>query len=64
MVNGMARRRDAHIKSGGKGNFAPWGVMDWICGTSVGGDVMEDVKQTSGKWLKSGSGGRKNRRGA
>lgn len=58
MVNGMARRRDAHTKTGGKGNFAPWGVMDWICGTSFGGDVVGDAKEAGGKWLDSaGSGG-------
>ena len=51
MVNGMARRRNAHMKSGGRGNFGPLGVMDWICGTSVGGNIAEDVRETGGKWL-------------
>lgn len=61
MVNGMSRRRDAHMKSGGKGNFAPWGVMDWICGASVGGDVVGDAEEASGKWLDIRSGGTRRR---
>jgi len=44
ILNGMARRQDAHMLSEGKGNFAPWGVLDWIHGTTVGADVVDDVK--------------------
>ena len=51
MVNSMARRRDAHMKTGGKGNFAPLGVMDWICGTSIGENVVGDAKEAGAKWL-------------
>jgi sterol desaturase/sphingolipid hydroxylase (fatty acid hydroxylase superfamily) len=43
MIGGVARRQDRHMQSRGKGNFAPWGFMDWVHGTSVGADVMEDV---------------------
>lgn len=41
------------MKSGGRGNFAPWGVMDWICGTNLGGNIAEDVQETGQKWLRS-----------
>ena len=58
MLGGIARRQDLHSEGHGRGNFAPWGLMDWVHGTSIGGDVMEDigdeaekhqVKERSGK---------------
>ncbi|KFY02824.1 hypothetical protein O988_01880 [Pseudogymnoascus sp. VKM F-3808] len=49
MLGGIARRQDKHMQSRGKGNFAPWGFMDWLHGTSVGGDVMEDVRDEAEK---------------
>jgi len=39
----IARRTDNHVLCGGEGNFGPWGLVDWLMGTSVGGDVMDDV---------------------
>ncbi|KAI9814415.1 MAG: hypothetical protein M1827_003271 [Pycnora praestabilis] len=39
----IARKQDIHLMSGGKGNFAPLGLMDWIHGTSIGSDVLEDM---------------------
>jgi len=44
MLRGMARRTDAHMMSQGKGNFAPVGVLDWVHGTTLGADVMDDVQ--------------------
>lgn len=44
MLGGFARRQDLHNESRGRGNFAPWGLMDWIHGTSIGGNVMDDMK--------------------
>lgn len=44
ILGGMARRVDAHLLSGGKGNFGAYGIMDWICGTTVGPDVLDDVE--------------------
>ncbi|KAI9735186.1 MAG: hypothetical protein M1834_001776 [Cirrosporium novae-zelandiae] len=44
ILGGIARRHDAHILSGGKGNFGAWGICDWACGTSVGGDIGDDSK--------------------
>ncbi len=49
MLGGFARRQDLHSESRGRGNFAPWGLMDWIHGTSVGGDVVEDIKDEAEK---------------
>jgi hypothetical protein len=62
MLGGIARRQDLHSESKGQGNFAPWGLMDWIHGTSIGADVMDDVsdeaekhhvKERSGKALEN-----------
>jgi len=44
MLKGMARRIDNHFIASGKGNFAAFGAVDWILGTSVGGDVVDDLK--------------------
>ncbi|KIY02177.1 uncharacterized protein Z520_02315 [Fonsecaea multimorphosa CBS 102226] len=43
ILGGMARRTDHHLLCGGEGNFGPWGLCDWIMGTSVGADVIDDV---------------------
>jgi hypothetical protein len=42
MLNGMARRAEVHMATQ-KGNYAPFGVLDWVHGTSIGGDVMDDL---------------------
>lgn len=44
ILGGIARRTDAHLLSKGKGNFGPWGLVDWICGTTVGADLLDDVE--------------------
>lgn len=41
-LGGIARRTDMHLMEGGEGNFGPWGVADWICGTTVGDYSIED----------------------
>ncbi|KAI9804312.1 MAG: hypothetical protein M1833_007119 [Piccolia ochrophora] len=45
LLGGIAKRQDLHSRSGGEGNYGPWGVCDWGCGTSVGGVLGEDVAQ-------------------
>ncbi|KAJ5902182.1 sterol desaturase family [Penicillium taxi] len=40
-LGGIARRIDYHCLSRGEGNFGPWGILDWFCGTSIG-DSMGD----------------------
>ncbi len=41
-----------------QGNYSPWGVMDWIHGTSAGGDIREDAEE---EWDKHQQ-GKTNRR--
>jgi hypothetical protein len=50
-LGGIARRTDEHLLSGAEGNFGPWGILDWMCGTTVGNDedgmassVMDDAQ--------------------
>ncbi|TVY15905.1 hypothetical protein LARI1_G004744 [Lachnellula arida] len=49
MLGGIARRQDVHSECRGRGNYAPWGLMDWVHGTSVGPDVMDDVGEEAEK---------------
>jgi hypothetical protein len=68
MLGGIARRQNLHSESCGKGNFAPWGMFDWLHGTSIGPDVIDDardeaekhqVKERSGKaWGNAKESGR------
>ena len=44
MLRGMARRTEAHMLSEGEGNYGSIGVLDWCHGTTIGKDVMEDLK--------------------
>lgn len=44
MLPGMARRIDNHFIAKGQGNFAAFGLLDWVSGTSVGGDLIDDMK--------------------
>lgn len=50
LMGGVTRRTAAHYAGRGRGNYGCWGVMDWACGTSVGGaDVVGDVKREADK---------------
>lgn len=49
ILGGIARRTAAHYASGGSANFSAWGILDWIHGTSKGGDVLEDVRDEADK---------------
>lgn len=44
MLRGMARRCDAHMMSQGDGNYGCLGVLDWCHGTTLGKDVVDDLK--------------------
>ncbi|KAJ5950891.1 uncharacterized protein N7479_009304 [Penicillium vulpinum] len=35
-LGGISRRADMHLLMGGRGNYGPWGIMDWILSTAVG----------------------------
>ncbi|KAJ5082296.1 hypothetical protein N7532_011339 [Penicillium argentinense] len=41
-LGGIARRTEMHLITDGEGNFGPWGVLDWVCGTTVGDSNIED----------------------
>lgn len=43
-LGGIARRTDIHLTSGAEGNFGPWGIVDWICGTSVGDSIADNME--------------------
>ena len=49
LLGGIARRTAIHYASSGSANYGAWGVLDWIHGTSKGGDVLEDVKDEADK---------------
>jgi hypothetical protein len=49
ILGGIARRVDGHVACGGQGNFGAWGLGDWVCGTSVGGDLLGDVEDEADK---------------
>lgn len=44
-LGGIARRVDMHVLSGGEGNFGPWGILDWICGTTVRETMEDDLRE-------------------
>ena len=49
ILGGVARRTDVHVVSGGEGNFGPWGAIDCVCGTTVGADVIDDLRAEAEK---------------
>jgi hypothetical protein len=58
MLGGIARRQDLHSEGRGKGNFAPWGLLDWVHGTSSGPDVMDDARDEADKHNAKERGGK------
>ncbi|KAJ1334148.1 sterol desaturase family protein [Microdochium nivale] len=49
VLGGIARRTATHYASGGRGNYGAWGFLDWVSGTSVGRDVIEDLQDEAEK---------------
>ncbi len=50
LMGGIARRTSAYYASGGQGNFGPWGLLDWIHGTGLGGgSLVADFKDEADK---------------
>ena len=43
VLGGVARRQEKHLMGGGNGNYGCFGLVDFAMGTSVGGDLMDDV---------------------
>lgn len=44
-LGGIARRTDMHLLGDAEGNFGPWGVLDWICGTAVDSGEEEEREE-------------------
>ncbi|MCJ1475625.1 hypothetical protein MMC13_004288 [Lambiella insularis] len=49
ILGGIARRQERHLMDGSEGNYSCWGLADLCAGTSLGGDVVEDVVDESEK---------------
>lgn len=59
VMGGITRRTAVHYVAcgggrgggdrGGGGNFGNWGLLDWVHGTSRGGDVMADLRDEAEK---------------
>ncbi|KAL8868773.1 MAG: hypothetical protein Q9174_004762, partial [Haloplaca sp. 1 TL-2023] len=45
ILGGIARRQERHLMGEGKGNFSCLGIVDFVAGTSMGEDVVEDVRE-------------------
>jgi hypothetical protein len=45
ILGGIARRHERHLMGAGRGNFGAWGACDLCVGTSLGGDVLDDVRE-------------------
>lgn len=63
IMGGITRRNAAHYGAGYKGNsgnYGAWGVLDWGCGTGMGGrDIKDDVQNEAEKHQVKQRGGRK-----
>lgn len=44
ILGGIARRKETHFLSEGKGNYGCYGILDWVMGTSIGQDFIDDVR--------------------
>ncbi|KXJ91735.1 hypothetical protein Micbo1qcDRAFT_223858 [Microdochium bolleyi] len=49
VLGGITRRTATHYASGGRGNYGAWGFLDWVSGTSVGRDVIDDLQDEAEK---------------
>ncbi|KAK0636751.1 sterol desaturase family protein [Bombardia bombarda] len=48
LMGGITRRSAVHYAKPA-GNYGCWGILDWVHGTSLGGDVMADVRDEAKK---------------
>ncbi|KAF2964712.1 hypothetical protein GQX73_g8869 [Xylaria multiplex] len=49
IMGGITRRTAAHYASRARGNYGAWGLLDWIHGTSVGKNIVKDVRDEAEK---------------
>ena len=60
ILGGMARRQERHLMSGSEeGNYAAYGLADLLGGTSLGSDVLDDVRDEAERRDVEGWVGRK-----
>ncbi|KAL8903969.1 MAG: hypothetical protein Q9207_003584 [Kuettlingeria erythrocarpa] len=45
ILGGIARRQEKHLMGEGKGNYSCLGICDFVMGTSLGEDVLHDVRE-------------------
>lgn len=45
ILGGIARRQERHLMGEGKGNYSCLGIVDFVAGTSLGEDVVEDITE-------------------
>ncbi|KAL8936602.1 MAG: hypothetical protein Q9216_004845 [Gyalolechia sp. 2 TL-2023] len=45
ILGGIARRQERHLMGEGKGNYSCLGIVDFVAGTSLGEDVVDDVQE-------------------
>lgn len=45
ILGGIARRQEKHLMGEGKGNYSCLGICDFVMGTSLGNDVLDDVRE-------------------
>ena len=44
VLGGIARRQERHLMGSESGNYGCWGLCDLVMRTSLGSDVLEDVR--------------------
>ncbi|KAI4148068.1 MAG: hypothetical protein L6R39_002897 [Caloplaca ligustica] len=45
ILGGIARRQERHLMNEGKGNYSCLGICDFVAGTSIGDDVLDDLRE-------------------
>ncbi|KAL8729893.1 MAG: hypothetical protein Q9166_004450 [cf. Caloplaca sp. 2 TL-2023] len=45
ILAGIARRQERHLMGEGKGNYSCFGIVDFVAGTSLGEDLLEDITE-------------------
>ncbi|KAL8661145.1 MAG: hypothetical protein Q9202_005860 [Teloschistes flavicans] len=45
ILGGIARRQERHLMGEGKGNYSCLGIVDFVAGTSLGENMVEDVRE-------------------
>ena len=41
----IARRQERHLMGDGKGNYGCFGLLDLVIGTSLGDDMLDDIRE-------------------